>query len=185
MIKGEHISLRPIREDDLDEVHRNILDLQARGPWYPLPLMSLTKFRAAFDENGLWSRDEGLFVIVDDHDKIIGNVDWERLNGSVQDVEAAYRVYRRDDWGKGIATEALQLLTGWLFDIMPINRIRLVMHVDNLGSHRVAEKCGYTKESTSPASWQHKGEWQDVDVYVLARHEHAARQPRGEAKGGA
>ena len=176
VIKGEQVSLRPLKEAEVDYVHDNILDLEARGPWYPLPGTSLTKFRAAFNEGGLWSRDEGLFVIVDHHDQILGNVDWEQLNGSVQDVEAAYRIYSQDNWGKGIATEALQLLTGWLFDSMPINRIRLVMHVDNTGSHRVAEKCGYSKEATSPGSWQHKGQWHDVDVYVLTRGEHRRRR---------
>lgn len=174
MINGKHVSLRPLREEDLEDVHRNILDLDARGPWYPLPATSLTKFRAAFNENGLWSQDQGIFGIVDAQEQILGNVDWEQLNGSVQDVEAAYRVYSRDNWGKGIATEALQLLTGWLFDSMPINRVRLVMHVDNAGSHRVAEKCGYSKECTARAAWQHKGQWHDVDVYVIMRHERAS-----------
>lgn len=115
------------------------------APWCRPPRHVADEFRAAFNENALWSRGQGIFVIVDADEQILGNVDWEQLNGSVQDVEAAYRIYSRDNWGKGIATEALQLLTRWLFDSMPVNRIRLVVHVDNIGSHRVAEKCGYSK----------------------------------------
>jgi ribosomal-protein-alanine N-acetyltransferase len=172
MIKGELVSLRPVREEDLEEVHRKTRELEARGPWCPLPRISLTKFVQAFHENGLWSEEQGIFAIVMRDGKIVGNVDWERLNGSVPDVEAAYRIYNRDDWGEGLASAALHLLTGWLFDSLPANGLRLVIHVDNAASRRVAETYGYAREATSPAAWQHKGRWHDVDVYILNRSRH-------------
>ena len=124
----------------------------------------------------MWSVDEGIFVLVDDKDRLIGTVDWEKLNGSVSDLELAYRVFDPADRGKGIATEALDLLAGWLFDTQPINRLRLTIHVENVGSRRVAEKCGFTKEGTSREAWYHKGRWRDIDVYTLTRTESDERR---------
>ena len=116
--------------------------------------------------------------MVDDQDRLIGTVDWTKLNGTVPDVELGYRVFDIADRGKGIATEALDLLAGWLFDSQSMNRLNLVIHVDNIGSHRVAEKCGFTKEATSREAWYHNGKWHDMDVYILTRAESHARRAR-------
>jgi [ribosomal protein S5]-alanine N-acetyltransferase len=176
VINGTNISLRPVAEADLEALHRGLIDLENRGPWYPMPGRSLTRLRAAFQEAGLWSQDEGIFVIVDEQDRLIGTVDWNKLNGDVPDVELGYRVFDRVDWGKGIATEALDLLAGWLFDSQSMNRLHLTIHVDNVSSRRVAEKCGFTKEGTSREAWYHKGKWHDIDVYTLTRAESEARR---------
>lgn len=176
MIKGERISLRPVAESDLDEMHRRSLDLEVRGPWYPLPQTSLTKFRADFGQSGWWSQDEGVFVVVDDQDQLLGRVAWGKLNGSAPDVELAYSLFDLANRGKGIATEAVDLLVGWLFEAGFMNRLLLYIHVDNVASHRVAEKCGFTKEATARESWYHRGKWHDLDIYTLTRAESDKRR---------
>jgi RimJ/RimL family protein N-acetyltransferase len=179
MIKGIRVSLKPVAENDLEDLHRGLLDIESRGPWYPMPRMSFTKLRTTYEEDGLWSPDEGLFLIVGDEGRIVGTVDWERLNGSVPDVEVAYHVFDRADWGKGIASEALDLFAGWLFDSQSMNRLLLYIHVDNIASRRVAEKCGFSKEATSRQAWYSKGAWHDVDVYIQTRGESDARRRIG------
>jgi RimJ/RimL family protein N-acetyltransferase len=47
--------------------------------------------------------------------------------------------------GRGVATEALRLLTEWaLAEVMV--RIELLISVENLASQKVAERCGYVRE---------------------------------------
>jgi ribosomal-protein-alanine N-acetyltransferase len=176
VIKGPKVALRPVAEADLEELHAHLIDIEGRGPWYPMPRTSLTDRRKAFEEGGFWSPDEGIFLIVDAQDGLLGTVDWNKLNGDVPDVELGYRVFDRANWGKGIATEALDLLAGYLFDTLPINRLRLTIHVDNVGSHRVAEKCGFRNEGTSREAWYHKGKWHDIDVFTLTRAESDRRR---------
>ena len=183
MIKGKTISLRPVEERDLGEFHSKLIDMESRGPWYPLPRTSLTKLRGAFNEAGFWTPDEGIFLIVDGADRLLGNVDWNKLNGDVPDVELGYRVFDQANFGRGIATEAVALLTNWLFDSHLMNRLRLTIHVDNIGSRRVAEKCGFTKEGMSREAWYHRGRWQDIDVYTLTRTESNERR-RGQGSDG-
>jgi [ribosomal protein S5]-alanine N-acetyltransferase len=176
VIKGNSISLRPVAEADLEQLYSSLIDLESRGPWYPMPGTSLTKFRAEFEEGGFWSPDDGIFVMVGEQDRMVGMVGWDKLNSDVSDMELSYRVFDSADRGRGIATEGLELLAGWLFDSQPINRMRLVIHIDNVGSRRVAEKCGFAKEGTSREGWYHKGKWHDVDVYSLTRAECDARR---------
>lgn len=180
MLRGRNIVLRPITGADLEPLHQRIIDIEARGPWYPMPRTSLTRFTEAFQESGFWSTEEGIFLIVDDQDRLLGTADWTKLNGDVPDVEIGYRIFARSDWGKGIASEALNLLSGFLFDTSQINRLRLTIHVDNQASRRVAEKCGFRCEATSREAWYHKGKWHDVDVFVITRSEAEALRARQE-----
>jgi RimJ/RimL family protein N-acetyltransferase len=108
--------------------------------------MPLTKFESNFAESGYWSLDEGIFAIVDPTDRLVGIVGWEKLNGDLPDIEVFYRLLDQADRGKGIATEGLGLLAGWVFDTGHMNRIRANVHVDNNASRRVAEKSGFTQE---------------------------------------
>ena len=119
-------------------------DLETRGPWYPLPGMPLTKFEAVFAESGFWSRDEGIFAIVDRSERMVGIVGWEQLNGDLPDVEISYRLLDRADHGKGITTEAVGLLAGWLFDTGHANRRRANVGTSTRtkASRRVVEKSG-------------------------------------------
>jgi ribosomal-protein-alanine N-acetyltransferase len=177
MLKGTTISLRPVTEADVDELHATALDLETRGPWYPLPSMSLTKFRASFAESGLWTADAGQFLIVDGNGQKLGLVGWGKKQDSYgADVELSYRLFDRSTMGKGVATEAVNLLVDYLFDWLPIHRLMLFIHVDNVPSHRVAEKCGFVKEGTSREEWFHRGAWHDLDVYTLIRRERDARR---------
>ena len=174
MLVGQQITLRPLRSDDIGPLHDSSMDLENRGPWYPLPRSPRSKFEAAFAESGFWTRDDGIFAITDHDDRLIGIVEWELLNGDVPDVEVSYRLLDQADRGKGITTEALGLLSGWLFDSGQINRLRANVHVDNKASRRVVEKCGFTQEATARAAWYNRGRWHDVAVYTLTREEFEA-----------
>ena len=176
MIKGRTITLRPVREADLDELYARSIDIESRGPWFPLPENSLSKMRKTYAENGWWSAEYGQFAVIDRDERLVGHVLWWKLTGSVGDTELGYRVFDAADRGKGIATEAVDLLGAWLFDSYSLNRLQLVIHVDNVASHRVAEKCGYTKEATAREAWYHKGRWHDVDVFTIKRIDYDQRR---------
>jgi RimJ/RimL family protein N-acetyltransferase len=96
-------------------------------------------------------------------------VGWDTLNGSAPDVELSYRLLSPEHAGKGTATEAVRLLASWLFGSQHMNRLMLYIHVDNIGSRRVAEKTGFTKEGTARQAWYHQGSWHDVDIYAMTR----------------
>jgi [ribosomal protein S5]-alanine N-acetyltransferase len=183
MLIGSQISLRPLRAEDIRPLHESSLDLENRGPWYPLPSNPLVKFEAAFAESGFWTRDEGIFAIVERSDRMVGIVGWEQLNGDVPDVEVSYRLIDQTNRGKGIATEALGLLTAWLFDTGHMNRLRANVHVDNKASQRVCEKSGYTSEATARGGWYNRGHWHDILVYTITRDEFEQRRAASEQAG--
>jgi RimJ/RimL family protein N-acetyltransferase len=150
----------------LYDVH---MDLSNRGDYYPLPVTSEPQFIKEFRETGFWTPERGTLLIVDPEDRILGRVQFYPTVSYLSELELGYHIFDRTERGKGIASEALQLLARYLFDTRPVNRLRLVIHTDNLASRRVAEKCSFRHEGTSRGAWFHRGRFQDVEVYALLR----------------
>jgi RimJ/RimL family protein N-acetyltransferase len=48
--------------------------------------------------------------------------------------------------GRGVASEALRLLTEWAFAELGMERLELLISVENEASKRVAARCGYMRE---------------------------------------
>jgi RimJ/RimL family protein N-acetyltransferase len=69
-------------------------------------------------------------------------------------------------WGRGIATEALQMLTHYLFADEQLLRLFALPLADNAGSIRVLEKAGYEREGLLRASCVKYGERRDQLLYA-------------------
>jgi ribosomal-protein-alanine N-acetyltransferase len=51
-------------------------------------------------------------------------------------------------WGKGLATEAVNAVAGYAFDVLAIERLYAFVFDSNPASFRVLEKCGFEREGT-------------------------------------
>lgn len=178
MLQGNSIRLRTVRESDLDRLYEFHHDIANRGDYYPIGVMAEPVFRRRFAESGFWQDKEGMLVIVDHAGEILGHIEFFPTVSYLDELELAYQLYSRDHYGKGIATEAVRLLTGYLFDRKKHNRIRLIIHPDNAASKRVAEKCEYTCEGIMRGAWFHRGRSQDVEVYAIVCSDYYAARRR-------
>lgn len=115
--------------------------------------------------------DSGMLLIVTGDDEIIGNIEFFTTVSYLDELEIAYQIYSLEHRGKGVATEALKLMTGYLFDIKKTNRIRLIIHPENIASKKVASKCGYQPEGVARGAWFNRGRNHDVEVYAILRNE--------------
>jgi ribosomal-protein-alanine N-acetyltransferase len=70
-------------------------------------------------------------------------------------------------WGKGIALEAVQLVSAYAFDTCRLLRLFALPFADNHRSLRVLEKAGYTREATLRASAVKAGVVRDQALYAL------------------
>ncbi len=171
MLKAASISLRPVRQDDLDELYARHLDIANRGDFFPVNVLSESEFYRRFQESGFWNKDGGMLVIVDGGGRIVGHVEFFRTVSYLDELELSYQIYESAERGRGQMTEAVNLLVRYLFTQQKVNRIRLVIHPGNLASRRVAEKCGFVCEGTARGAWYHRGCNHDVDIYAILRHE--------------
>jgi [ribosomal protein S5]-alanine N-acetyltransferase len=171
MLNGQSITLRPVRESDLKTLYDFHIDIANRGDYFPHGIASEVTFGRRFHENGMWAKEEGTLAIVDAEDTIIGHIEFFRTVAYLAEYELSYIVYRPEHRGHGVTTEAVRLMTEYLFATKPINRIRLVIDPDNAASRRIAEKCGYRHEGTSRGAWYNRGRYQDVEIYAILHSE--------------
>ncbi len=71
-----------------------------------------------------------------------------------------------DARGRGFATRAVTLMTGWLFELGAA-RVFLTIESDNAGSAAVARRAGFTYEGTLRADGVWQGQRKDVDVFAM------------------
>jgi RimJ/RimL family protein N-acetyltransferase len=171
MLVGKVVTLRPVREADLEGLYRFHLDLASRGEYYPRGVESQTAFLRQFREDGFWGREEGTLLMVSAADEPIGHIEFFKTVNYLDELELGYQVYDRANRGKGIATEAVNLMVRYLFETKQVNRIRLIIHPDNTASRRLAERCGFRHEGTARGAWYNRGRHHDVEVYAILKAE--------------
>ena len=69
--------------------------------------------------------------------------------------------------GRGIATEALRLLSDWALDTLGLGRLEVFVAPQNPAALRLAERAGFRREGVLRAYWE--GEEERVDAVVLSR----------------
>ena len=86
----------------------------------------------------------------------IFDIDWTRRDG-----ESGIFIGRHDLYGRGIASEAVRLRTGFAWNELRMNRVHNWIGHANRGSRRANEKSGYRQMGLLPRSWFRSGEWYD------------------------
>jgi RimJ/RimL family protein N-acetyltransferase len=170
VLDGDRIQLRLVREGDLGALFELMTDLEARGSYFPLGVMSEPALRAAYAKNGFWDKDEGMLLITAG-DEIVGEIEFFPISHYMQGYELSYQLFGARHAGKGYTSEAVRLLSAYLFAGKRVDRIQLIIHPENAASKRVATKCGFTFEGVMRRAWFHAGDFQDVEVWSLLRGE--------------
>lgn len=175
MLRGKNIILRQVSESDLDLLWERHADIEDRGPFFPIGVMSKIRFRRLFEEAGFWTDNDGMLTITSLDGEIIGHIEFFHTLKYLDELELSYQIYGSHNRGKGIATEAVQLMTKYLFERLKTNRIRLMIHPENKSSVRVAEKAGYHFESVAKGIWYNRGSNHDLLTFALLREEFFAQ----------
>lgn len=163
--------LRHVVEADLDVLLSYRNDPEIQGVYLPSHIVSPVEFRRRFNENGFSSESHEQLLIVDEDDAIVGTVWHFKSVPYFNAREIGYTLYDMSQRGDGIVSNAVKAVTNYLFNSFTINRLEIRMDTRNLGSEKVAIKCGFTKEGTSRGANFVYGENVDMHIYALLRYE--------------
>ena len=85
----------------------------------------------------------GVWAICDkETNQMIGSIKFEKLDEIKGEAELGYFL-RKDFWGKGLMTEAVKELVYLSFEKFQLKELKIVTHVENAGSQKVALKAGF------------------------------------------
>jgi len=115
-----------------------------------------------FIEQVIESNDTVMFAIVlSKHDRHIGNIKIGPINRIHGFADVGLLIGDKDSWGRGFATEAISLITGFGFGTLGLNRITASCYGNNLGSTRAFQKVGYRIDGRRPNQFLCNGKYED------------------------
>jgi RimJ/RimL family protein N-acetyltransferase len=107
----------------------------------------------------------------------LGNFDWR---DGIADVFYWIGAPHR---GRGLATDGVRLIADWGFDTLGVRRIQLFAHPDNIASHAVALRAGFSYEGTLRSATVNKGERWDMKLFSFLPEDRDARRWQGSDEG--
>jgi RimJ/RimL family protein N-acetyltransferase len=141
VIRTRRLTLRPLRESDLDDIVAGIGDLPvsrmlSRVP-HPYTRTDAVRFLQA-SRAGLRG-GSGLSLTIEHAGRAIGGIGIHEIPHV---LELGYWL-RRTSWGSGFATEAARAVLAYAFAALHLPLIRSGYFVQNTGSARVQRKLGF------------------------------------------
>jgi RimJ/RimL family protein N-acetyltransferase len=106
---------------------------------------NLDRLTELYELHAFWQDDAGAVAI--DENGLKGTLQLFRSAPCIHGYEIGYVVHDRREWGKGLASAGLKLLSARLFAERPqIMRLQLTIECSNTSSWKVAERCGFVRE---------------------------------------
>jgi RimJ/RimL family protein N-acetyltransferase len=168
---NDRVALRPAREEDLELLGRLTNDPDSTGAheWHGWKDPHVWGQRWA--ENGLLGSAGGTLIVTRGGEPA-GFVSWRQVITGAGSycwelgiaIEAGAR-------GKGVGTQAQQLIVRYLFAHTQVNRIQAGTEITNIAEQRALEKAGFTREGVLRGAAFRGGRWRDGVLYSVLRDE--------------
>jgi [ribosomal protein S5]-alanine N-acetyltransferase len=171
MIQGKLINLRVVKQSDLEEIISLHSDTLERGEFLNPNMINEVLYRKRYQETGFWNEEFGSLIITDKSGRLVGEISYFKGVHYMPGFEIGYNIFRREDRGKGYTSEALKLFSAYLFEIKNIHRLEIHADNGNIGSRKVAEKCGFTYEGMKRQAVHTRGIYSDLAIYSMLQHE--------------
>jgi RimJ/RimL family protein N-acetyltransferase len=130
-------------------------------------------------QNSLHETNEKYFCIHDitrEDQLLIGNcgvrIDWKNRVGNVGIV-----IGKKEYWGKGFGTEAMQLLVNYAFNTLNLHRVELDTYSHNIRAQKSYTKIGFKIEGTKRDAVYIDGKYRDVVVMSILKEEFRQLHP--------
>jgi len=115
-------------------------------------------------EDGRRDGTREAFALEDGDGAFLGLAVAPRIDPRTQTAELGY-VVARDARGRGVASEALRVLTRWAFEERGVLRLELLISVENQASKAVARRAGYAFEGVMRSVFVKEGRREDTELW--------------------
>lgn len=170
-LKSDRIQLRLLKLSDLNSVH-NLHSLPEVDEFNALGIPKNIDETKSIIASWVNNNNEAIiknytFVIESNSDKeFIGLLGLKQWSKKHRRGEIWYKIHP-SHWRKGFATESVNLILDYGFDVLKLHRIQAGCAVDNIGSIKVLEKVGMIREGRGRQVLPLKNGWSDNFEYSI------------------
>ena len=147
-INGSSVSLRSITINDCNEKYLKWLNDPDVNKYLETRLTAQNiNAIEEFVMSKITSTDEYLFAIIYNESKEhVGNIKLGPINYNHAFADISYFIGAKECWGKGLATEAICLVTRFAFENLNLFKCAAGVYENNMASLKALEKAGYELE---------------------------------------
>ena len=175
-IRTRRLLLRPFALTDAEDVLAYANDAEW-SRFLPIPFpYDLDDARDFVDGNTNSKWENNTVFAIDFEGKVIGAID-VRFDWPNEQAMLGFSIARRH-WNQGLMTEAAGAVVDWGFEEFGLAKVYSFADVENVGSWRVMEKIGMTREGTLRSHGVNRGVRQDFHYYGILRDEWKLKQER-------
>lgn len=162
-LTGEKILLRPVALSDCTDRYVAWLNdpevnryLESR--WTKQTIESVRLYVEGVSR----SKDTHFFAMIDPGTKLhVGNIKLGPVNPHHRVADVSYFIGDRSFWGKGLATDAIRVVTTLAFETLALHRVQAGVHESNRGSRKALENAGFRAEGVWRKRLRTDSGWED------------------------
>jgi RimJ/RimL family protein N-acetyltransferase len=176
MLKGEKVTLRGLRREDLLRLweFNNDLEVELAGGGDPPMPQSLERLQADFDQNLTKDGRDGAWFAIEADGKMIGQCglhSFDNCRGINHNCELGIAIGDKAYWSKGYGREAVSLLIDYAFRYWNIHRVWLRTNSGNERAIRAYRACGFVEEGLMREHEWNNGRYVDTVFMGVLRRE--------------
>lgn len=181
MLKGERVTLRGIRREDLLRLweFNNDPDVEIAGGGDPPMPQSLERLEAEFEENAKKGGRDGTWFAIEADGKFIGQCGlygFDDFRGVAHRCDLGIAIGDKEYWGRGYGREALALLVDYAFTHWNMQRVGLQVNATNDRAIRAYRSVGFIEEGRLRRYGWSMGKYVDTVSMSILREEWEARK---------
>ncbi|MHC5229801.1 GNAT family N-acetyltransferase [Enterococcus sp. LJL99] len=168
-LSGEKVTLKSIQENEIEKLLaiENESQLRVFGDDdipYPFSKEALTKFLQVEAPNQVFG------IYLNEDDRLVGNIAIYNVNQQNLNCEIGLVISELHQ-GKGLGSEATQIVIDFIFNYLPMQKIKLDVFSFNKSAISLYRKMGFKHEGTLRNELFRFGNFQDMELFGLLRTE--------------
>lgn len=148
-LKTERLILRKIQFEDVNFIYKHFGDEEVCKYMVDNePVISIEEANEIIS----WSHSDPTnptnnrwLIILKENNEPIGTIGFHRWDRNNRTAEIGYDL-SKENWKKGIMSEAMEIALSFGFQKMGLNRIQAFVHIENMASYRILRKHGFIAE---------------------------------------
>jgi [ribosomal protein S5]-alanine N-acetyltransferase len=168
-IHGQHIYLRELTPNDVGSdyvtwMNDSEITQYLESRWTTQTFESIRIFVQKMCDS---SNDYLFGIFLKNTDQHIGNIKIGSINQFHRYGDVGLIIGDKASWGKGIAAEAIELITHYAFEDLNLNKLTAGMYEQNLGSYKAFLKAGYREVGRYQKHFFCQGQY--VDAFLMEK----------------
>ena len=173
-LRTDRLVLRALEETDGEGFYEVFSDPETMRYWSGTPVSDRAEAEAllrrefellAGGDCQTWA------TALPDSDRLIGKITLFGISEQNRRAEIGY-ILRRDQWGRGLMSEALAEILDYAFDEVGLHRIEADTDPANRPSLALLEKFGFRREGLFRDRWYIGGRWHDSVMLGLLEEDY-------------